>query len=129
MNYADLFSLSDDECKVVMYYRAIENTLIGVAGNSIATPPMHSPLPPDTPCHVPSSQYMHGNYAITQVGTDVPLTLPTQCRDYNWDGQESEFSSYPKEDAVVENMFEAMENQKGLKAIVALKSSRSSVLD
>jgi hypothetical protein len=90
---------------------------------------MHLPLPPDTPCHVLSSQSLHGDYAITQVGTDVPLTLSTQCSDNNWDGQESKFSSYPKDDAVVENMFEAMENQKGLQAIVALKSSRSSFLD
>ncbi len=129
MNYSDLFGLSDDECEVVMYDRAIENTLIAAAGNFLAPPPMHSPLPPDTPCHVPSSQSIHGDYAITQVGTDVPLTLSTQCTDYNWDGQESEFTSYPKDDAVVEHVFEATENQKGLQAIVALKSSRSSFLD
>ncbi len=129
MSYADLFGLSDDECEVAMFDRAIENTLIAAAGSSLAPPPMLSPLPPDTPCHDPSSQSMHGDYGVTQVGTNVPLTLSTQCRDYNWDGQESEFTRYPKDDAVVENMFEATENEKGLQAILALKSSRSSFLD
>ena len=128
--YTQLFGDSDEEGEAVQYDRAIENTLIAAAAASLKPPPMRSPLPPDTPCHVASSQHQQGDhYMGSAPTTSIPLSLTSNCDEFSWDEEESAFSRWPKDDAVVTHSFEATENLRGLQTIVALKTSRSSFLD
>ena len=136
--YTDLFGNSDEEGEVAQVDRAIESTLISAAGASLRPPPMLSPLPPDTPCHAGLSQYSQypcpeyylcDNNTGAAPSSTVPLSLTSQHGQYNWEDEESDFTRWPKDDAVVTHSFEATENLRGLQTIVALKTSRAKFLD
>ena len=128
--YTDLFGFSDGEGEAAQFDKAIESTLISAAGASLQPPPMLSPLPPDTPCHPGMSQYEHGDHGTgTAPRSTIPLSLASRCEEYSWEEEESDFSRWPKDDAVVTHSFEATENLRGLQTIVALKTSRSSFLE
>ena len=130
VSLTDLFGYSDDDGEVAQFDRAIESTLISAAGVSLQPPPMLSPLPPDTPCHAGMSQYQHGDHGTgTAPGSTIPFSLASRCEEYSWEEEESDFSRWPKDDAVVTHSFEATENLRGLQTVVALKTSRSSFLD
>ena len=153
--YADLFGNSDEEGESEQFDRAIESTLISAANASILptpilpapilptpilpTPilptPMLSPLPPDTPCHgsmsqYPCPEYQYGGHSKgTAPSSTIPFSLASLSNEYSWEKEESDFTRWPKDDAVVSHLFEATENLRGLQTIVALKLSRSSFLD
>ena len=127
----ELFGDLNEETEMENYDNAIEQTLISAAATASANQQaMDSPLPPETPCYIAGSQHVRGDHAGPTLGATIPLSLSPGRSEATCEWtQESAFTRWPKDDAVVMHCFEATENLRGLQTVLALKKSRSRFLE